>query len=175
MTHYDFTLKFALGGQDKDPESALGALLRAGCDDALVGIGKPGQIALDFSREADSAEAAVLSALEDVRRALPDATFIEAAPDFVGIPDIASVLDVSRQYIGKILERNMADFPLPVHSGTRAVWHLDSVLTWMSAKGIRAVDSALMEVAQVTMRLNFAKESRRLAAEMPRHYLQAVR
>jgi hypothetical protein len=52
----------------------------AGCDDALVGIGQPGRIALNFTREADSAQQAFISALEDVRRAIPDAELIEAKP-----------------------------------------------------------------------------------------------
>ena len=60
--------------------------MNEGCDDALVGIGKPGRIALDFTREADSAEEAVISALSAVKRAIPDAEFVEATPDFVGVP-----------------------------------------------------------------------------------------
>ena len=52
MTEYEFTLKFRLPTPDADPESYLPALAEAGCDDALVGIGQPGRIALDFTREA---------------------------------------------------------------------------------------------------------------------------
>lgn len=36
---------------------------------ALVGIGQAGRIALNFSREAESAAQAIRSALEDVERA----------------------------------------------------------------------------------------------------------
>lgn len=50
----------------------------------MVGIGLPGRIALSFLREADSAQQAVISALEDVNRAIPDAELIEASPDLAG-------------------------------------------------------------------------------------------
>jgi len=108
------SLKFALGRPDADPESFIESLMNEGCDDALIGIGKPGRIALDFAREANSAEEAVLSALADVKRAIPAAEFVEATPDFVGVPDIAKLLGVSRQYIGKILKKNEQEFPLPM-------------------------------------------------------------
>lgn len=58
----------------------------AGCDDALVGVGQPGRIALEFVREAESAEAALMSALADVKRPIPSAEFIEAAPDLTKAP-----------------------------------------------------------------------------------------
>jgi len=46
MALYDFTLKFALGQQGADPESYVDRLYEAGCDDALIGIGKRGRIAV---------------------------------------------------------------------------------------------------------------------------------
>lgn len=52
-------------------------LAKEGCDDALVGVGQPGQLALAFIREASSSHAAIESALEDVRRAVPNARLIE--------------------------------------------------------------------------------------------------
>jgi hypothetical protein len=48
-----------------------------GCDDALVGIGRVGRLSLDFTREATSAEAALASALSDVKRAVPSAQLTE--------------------------------------------------------------------------------------------------
>lgn len=77
---YTFTLHFQLAEQDS---SHLDALLErlgaAGCDDALVGVGQPGRIALEFIREADSAEAAMTTALADVKRVMPLAKWIETA------------------------------------------------------------------------------------------------
>ena len=48
-----------------------------GGTDALIGLGVAGQVALEFAREALTAEAAIQSALEDVKRALPSDTLIE--------------------------------------------------------------------------------------------------
>lgn len=48
-------------------------LAEEGCDDALVGVGQPGRLALEFFREAPSALEAIESALEGVRRAVPGA------------------------------------------------------------------------------------------------------
>ena len=39
MGQYDFTLKFALGQLDANPETCLERLAKEGCDDALVGLG----------------------------------------------------------------------------------------------------------------------------------------
>jgi len=174
MEQYDFTLKFTLGRPDADPDTFIGSLMKEGCDDALIGIGRPGRIALDFTREANSAEEAVLSALSDVKRAIPDATFIEATPDFVGVPDIADLLGVSRQYIGKILKKNESEFPPPTHAGVRAIWHLETVLTWLVESQVREIDESLLEISRVNMQCNHAKEHSRLADEIPDILIQAV-
>jgi len=174
MGEYDFTLKFALGRQEADPGSFIERLMQEGCDDALVGIGKPGRIALSFSREADSAEDAVIRALSDVKRAIPDAVFLEATPDFVGVPDIANLLGVSRQYIGKILKANESEFPPPIHDGKRAIWHLEAILRWLSERRVRDIDERLLEISRVNMHCNFAREENRLAREIPDHLREAL-
>ena len=60
---YEFVLKFTVGDAEADPSQYFGALGDAGCTDALVGVGQMGVIALDFSREAPSARAAITSAI----------------------------------------------------------------------------------------------------------------
>ncbi len=72
-----FTLRFQLAEQDADHDELVERLGAVGCDDALVGIGQPGRIALEFLREAASAEAALASALADVVRAVPSARLIK--------------------------------------------------------------------------------------------------
>jgi hypothetical protein len=80
MNDYDFTLKFRLPPETPDPGAHLEALGAAGCDDALVGIGQHGRIALDFTRAGRSAFAAVASALRDVRKAIPGVVLESTAP-----------------------------------------------------------------------------------------------
>jgi hypothetical protein len=73
MKLYEFTLKFALPDASQDPANYIEQLAQAGCDDALIGIGQQGRIALQFSREANTAFAAITSAIKDVKTAIPRA------------------------------------------------------------------------------------------------------
>jgi hypothetical protein len=81
MNAYEFTLKFQLADPQADGN---------GCDDAVIGVGHKGTIALQFIREAESANAAIVSAIVGVRKTIPDAKLIEASPDFVGISGLAA-------------------------------------------------------------------------------------
>ena len=56
---YTFTLKYQLAADDRDADALVERLGEAGCDDALVGIGQPGRLALEFTREAADADDAV--------------------------------------------------------------------------------------------------------------------
>lgn len=159
MNQYDFTLNFSLPQQDVDPEEFVEQLFAEGCDDALIGIGQHGRLALDFSREGPSAVDAILSALSDVQRVIPGARLIEASPDFVGLTDIANILGFTRQNMRKLLVKSGAKFPLPVHDGKPAIWHLSTVLDWISSEKGRDLDEALLEVSRVNMQCNLVKET----------------
>jgi hypothetical protein len=74
-----FTLTYQLLSDDNDMDAIMDRLAEAGCDDALVGVGLPGRLALEFVREAHSAHDAIEGATEDVRRAVPNASLIGAA------------------------------------------------------------------------------------------------
>jgi hypothetical protein len=74
-----FSLKYQLLSDDNDMDAIMNRLAEEGCDDALVGIGQPGRLALEFVREAPSAHDAIEGAIADVRRAVPTARLIEAA------------------------------------------------------------------------------------------------
>jgi len=159
MNQYDFTLKFALGQHETDPEVFVERLLAEGCNDALIGMGQQGRIALNFTREALSADEAVLSALSDVQRAIPDAKLIEATPDLVGLTELANLLGFSRQYMRKLVVESGPEFPTPVHEGKPAIWHLATVLAWISERKKRKFDEALLGIARINMQCNLVKES----------------
>lgn len=148
---YTFTLKYQLADDDRDMEALVERLGEAGCDDALVGIGQPGRLALEFTREAESAEAAVRSALADVRCAVVSAKFIEAAPGLVGLTDVAGIVGVSRQYMRKLMLAHPGSFPRPVHEGRASLWHLADVLLWLQGRGGYALQQDVLEVAQVAL------------------------
>jgi len=158
---YDFTLKYQLAADDCDHDEIVERLAEAGCDDATIGVGQPGRIALVFAREGISALGALI-ALEDVKRAVPSARLVEAAPDFVGLTDVADVAGVSRQNMRKLMLSHAADFPIPVHEGNPSVWHLWDVLAWLNTRGGYDIKPDVLEVAKSAKQVNLAKEAREL-------------
>ena len=157
---YTFTLKYSPSEEDRDLDDMIERLGAAGCDDALVGTGRAGRLALNFTREGASADQAVRSAIADVHRAVPTATLIEASPDFVGLTDIAAIAGVSRQAMRKLMLAHPTDFPPPVHEGTLAIWHLAEVLDWLRQRANYAVQPETLETACVTLAVNVARERR---------------
>lgn len=158
---FEFTLKFAIP-EALEPGQLEERLFEAGCDDAILGLGQAGRLALSFTREANSAEAALVSALKDVRKAIPKARLVEAGPDLVGISDIARLLDFSRQNMRKLIQTHLANFPLPLHEGKSAIWHLADVLEWFIQRQDRPVENSLVQVAKASMGVNLARESKRM-------------
>lgn len=163
MTEYTFTLKFRLPDAASDPGQYVDALGAAGCDDALVGIGRPGHISLDFTRETASAEEALFGALEQVTATIPGATLVEAGPDLVGLSDIAELLGFSRQNMRKLMEAGGHDFPDPVHEGRPSIWHLARVLTWLENRKAYDIPEAILTLSGLTMQLNALRESQNVS------------
>ena len=159
--NYQFTITFSLPESGKNPEEFLDALYEAGCSDALVGIGQVGLISLEFDREASDAVEAMRSAIEDVRKAIPEAQIAEASPDLVGMAEIADVLGVTRQMVRKYA-LSKAEFPRPVHTSEAvALWHLVEVVNWAETnKGTVIKKKGLLleplkEISAVAFKLNF--------------------
>ena len=159
---YLFTLNYLLPLEGCDPLQLVERLGAAGCTDVLVGTGLAGRLALEFSREAESAEAALLSALGDIKRIIPEARLVEASPDFVGLSEIAEIVGVSRQNMRKLMLAHPGSFPAPVHEGSASIWHLADVLDWLQAKGSYSLAKDVFEVARAALQVNVAKEGRRL-------------
>jgi hypothetical protein len=164
---YDFTLKFKLPTAEADVDSLVERLGGAGCDDAVVGIGQPGRVALDFTREANSASDAVFSAIEDVKRAIPGAKLIEAGPDYVGLTDVGEFVGVSRQNMRKLMAAHF-DFPNPVHTAPSQIWHLESVLQWLVGRQQYQVEQRLLDIARIAMQCNLTKEAGNLEPTVQR-------
>lgn len=156
---YSFTLKFQLADEDRDHEQIVERLFDAGCDDATIGVGQPGRIALAFRREASDAWSAIYTALRDVKRAIPSARLVEAGPDFVGLTDVADLAGVTRQNMRKLMLTHASQFPLPVHEGNPSVWHLSDVLAWLMSRGTYSISADLVDVAKSTKQVNLAKEA----------------
>lgn len=160
---YTFTLKYQLTEDDCTADELVERLGEAGCDDALVGIGQPGRLALEFTREAENADSAVRSALIDVRSAIPSARLTAVSPDLVGLSDVAEIVGVSRQNMRKLMLTHANSFPAPLYEGSTSIWHLADVLDWLQAKGSYSMPKAVLDVARVALQVNLAKEGRRLS------------
>ena len=174
MKQFEFTLAFRLADFSVPMDLRLERLAEARCDDALAGIGHPGQIALAFSREGQSARDAVLSALTDVRTALPDARLIEASPDLVGLTDVAEIMGFTRQNMRKLMIGSAGPTPAPLHGGKPSLWHLAHVLRWLRDGRSYPVDPDLLELAEVTMQLNIAADGANADAGVQREIRAAL-
>lgn len=75
MVH-DFTLVYALNPQVDSQDEVLRRLAGSDCADATVGWGRPGHVALAFSREARDRDVAVTFAAAQMARVLPGAELI---------------------------------------------------------------------------------------------------
>lgn len=170
---YEFTLKFVLPAL-ADVDELVERLGEASCTDALVGIGQTGRIALEFTREADSAKQAIFSALEDAKRALPQAHLVEVTPDFVGLSDVAELVGVTRQNMRKLMLAHQDSFPPALHEGSAVLWHLSPVLKWLQEHAGYRLQPALLEVAYVAMQVNLAKEASQLEPRVQREVTALV-
>jgi DNA-binding phage protein len=156
---FEFDLTFQLPPNSPDPESHLDALVEAGCDDAVPGIGQRGYIALAFSREGETAEQAMNSAFQDVKAAIPRARFVEAKPDLAGLSEIAEACGCSRQNVRKHLVGKVSA-PPPVHIGNPSLWHLAEVADFLGANMRLSIDERFVESAQAAQRLNVRERDR---------------
>ncbi len=158
MKAYEFTLKFSLQNETDNPAQYIEKLGAAGCDDALTGIGQHGRIALNIIRESTSAYEAIVSAIADVKKAIPGAKLVEATPDIVGLTDVADLLGCTRQNMRKLMINSGSAFPQPFHEGKPAIWHLANILLWLKENRNYQIEDTLIDIAIANMQFNLVKE-----------------
>jgi predicted DNA-binding transcriptional regulator AlpA len=103
-----------------------------GCDDATVSFQK-GHIIVDFTREAQSLEDAIASAIEAVRKAGANVMRVEPDP-LVSLSDMAARAGMSRAAMSHYFKGTRArDFPAPVAKVTSEspLWDWATVARWM--------------------------------------------
>lgn len=159
MTEYEFALRFILPSDEAPSDAMIERLAESGCDDALIGVGRAGRISLEFAREADSARTAILSAIADVKRAIPEAQLAEVTPDLVGVTDVAELVGRTRQNIRQLMVACNSNAPAPLHEGKYALWHLAPVLEWLRTEKQYSVSSDLLELSGVAMKVNAAVDA----------------
>lgn len=167
MTEFEFTLSFAVPVGTQLTDALTDALFAAGCDDALIGLGRPGCLAFDFSRAAESAGMALVSAERDVLSVLPGAVLTEAGPDLVNLSDMAALFGCSRQNMQKYaVESNgrRAPFPVPLVSAAPPLWRLLDVVRWAQREALFDLPPTLTDLATETARLNLRLQLKKLEA-----------
>jgi predicted DNA-binding transcriptional regulator AlpA len=153
---YQFTLHFRLAHAVELNDADLDRLFEAGCDDANVGLGNPGHVALAFCRKADTASEALEIATSQVLSALLNAELTEAAPDLGGLSDVAELVEVSRQNLRKLMLNHPADFPAPTHAGSTLLWNMAEVLYWLEQRAGYSLAPGLLETTRATWATNTA-------------------
>jgi hypothetical protein len=154
MPHYSFAL--VVQNVDLLAPDALDALVDAGCRDATFGK-EGGRQYADFDREAKSFPAAVLSAIRDVRQALPEAAIVRVEPDdLVSMTEIAQRLGLTKEAIRLYVEgrRGGGGFPAPLAwiAQKHRVWRWSDVADWLVTA--RDADAQLVANAQFIAALN---------------------
>lgn len=74
---HDFTLVYALSPELNSQDEVMHRLAGSDCADATVGWGRPGHVALAFSREAMDRNAAVALAVAQMGQVLPGAPLVK--------------------------------------------------------------------------------------------------
>lgn len=128
------TFEFAIVASGLDPEADnfFDRFYDAGCDDATIAFQK-GHIILDFTREAETLEGAIASAIADVAKAGAKVERIEPDP-LVSLSDMAARAGMTRAALTNYFKGHRAEnFPAPVARVTTEspLWDWATVARWM--------------------------------------------
>lgn len=162
MPLFNFTL--TLSGVTRSTPGLEDALHAARCDDALVCFYGTA-VYLDFDRESDSLEHAIVSAIEDIESApMLNARVESVDATLVGLSDIAELTGLSRQAISLLKEgaRGAGKFPGPVQrvKGNSPLWRWQTVVEWLIDEGRLSTASPLVAHARTLDSLNLALQLR---------------
>lgn len=124
-----------LTGWSEPHESIEDALFEAGCEDALL-IFRNQVPYLEFDRQAETLEEAILSAIQAVEATHLGARVLRVEPNqFVSIPDIARRAQLSLEQVERLMTGlgQGAKFPTPVFDldGKCPVWKWAEVANWL--------------------------------------------
>jgi hypothetical protein len=155
--------RLVLSNVNSQTENLEDNLYEAGCDDALINF-KGNVVYLDFDREAETFEKALLSAIKNVEDSAIGAKVVSVAPDhLVSLSEIANRVSSTRQSVSLLALGKRGDntFPQPVlkvgHKDP--LWRWVKVVDWLIEKG-RVNDKQMLDTAQIIEEINLALEMR---------------
>ncbi|MHB8719237.1 MAG: helix-turn-helix transcriptional regulator [Candidatus Dormibacteria bacterium] len=157
MATHSFTL--LLSGPDPTEPAVFSKLEAQGCDDALFGV-RAGVPFADFDRDAATIGDAVLSAIGDVERTVPDLMVLRVEPEeFVTASGIAARTGRTRESVRLWIEgrRGPGGFPAPVVwlEGRTRLWKWTDVSQWLSEAMSQefSADSAMLAAINAWLEL----------------------
>ncbi|ENL8728983.1 DNA-binding protein [Citrobacter amalonaticus] len=160
MALYNFTL--TLSGVTYETEGLEDALYESGCDDALI-CAYGNSVYVEFDREAESLDAAIASAVDNIESAGIGAIVESVDSALVGLSDIADITEMSRQAIAMLKDgkRGSGDFPCPIQriKGQSPLWDWADVAEWLLQNGRLKEGNELVNNARVLSKWNLALRS----------------
>lgn len=161
MPLYHFTL--TLSGVTATTPGLEDALFANHCDDALVHFYGT-SVYLEFDRESDSLQHAVLSAIHDVESSGLQVRVESVDSTLVGLSDIAELTGLSRQAVALLKDgaRGSGNFPGPVQrvKGNSPLWSWRKIVEWLVSEKRLPADSPLVASAETLDSLNLALQLR---------------
>ena len=134
MSTFQFTL--IVDGPDLQEAPFIDLLFDAGCDDATVGCSDGVQF-VDFDREADAFDDAILSAVDDLEKLQGVRVVRIADAGLASLADIAARLGRTRESVRLLVSgaRGPGGFPKPVTDprGRYRLWRWSEVAHWFQA------------------------------------------
>ncbi len=172
---YQFTL--VLKNVNEKTPHLEDSLYEAGCDDALINY-RNGAVYLEFDREAESLEDAVVSAIKNIRSATVDADVASVSPEnLVTESEIAKRLKMGRQTVSLWIKgQRRENFPSPVMrlSEKSPLWQWHEVVVWLFESDI-IKDKQLLDSALFFANINAALgELDKNTREMRHHLVERI-
>lgn len=160
---YQFTL--ILDGVDEKTPGLEDSLFESGCNDGLINY-KNGAVYLDFDREAEDLERAIISAIKDVESAKIGAKIVSVAPEhLVSVSDIAGRVSMTKQAVSLFIHgsRGKGDFPKPILkiSNKSPLWRWSAVAQWFYNQG-KISNQDVVDSANIVENINAALELRNI-------------
>lgn len=162
MTVFEFAI--VASGADPRADDFEDRFFAAGCDDATVSFVR-GVTVLVFAREAETLEAAIASAIADVRKTGVRVERVEPDP-LVSLSEIAARSGLTRAAISLYAKGERGSgFPPPIAriTGESPLWDWSDVAEWLHVR--KQIDAEAVDAARLIKAVNarLRGENRRVA------------
>ncbi|WPZ36488.1 hypothetical protein T8K17_10105 [Thalassobaculum sp. OXR-137] len=175
MTAFEFSV--IASGLDPQAEEFEARFYEGGCDDALVSF-QNGHVVVDFTREAESLDRALASAVESVASTGARVERIEPDP-LVSISDIAKRAGMTRAAISNYHRGQRGEaFPAPIARITSdsPFWDWADVARWLARRGTlsmaEAIEAELIRQANIAVQRGEVRIGRLLREHAERYELE---